>query len=82
MNRLYNYSMTKTIEEKTEYTLTANDRCDSCDAQAYVQVSGVTGELMFCSHHYNKIMNNAVGYDKMMKFMYKLVDERSRLEKE
>jgi len=74
--------MTKTIEEKTEYTLTANDRCDSCDAQAYVQVSGVTGELMFCSHHYNKIMNNAVGYDKMMKFMYKLVDERSRLEKE
>ena len=82
MNRLYNYSMTKTIEEKTEYTLTANDRCDSCDAQAYVQVSGVTGELMFCSHHYNKIMNNAVGYEKMMKFMYKLVDERSRLEKE
>ena len=82
MNRLYNYSMTKTIEEKTEPTLTANDRCDSCDAQAYVQVSGVTGDLLFCSHHYNKIMDNAVGYDKMMKFMYKVLDERYRLEKE
>ena len=82
MNRLYNYSMTKTTKEKIEPILTANDRCDSCDAQAYVQVSGVTGDLLFCSHHYNKIMDNAVGYDKMMKFMYKVLDERYRLEKE
>lgn len=81
MNSLYNYSMIKTKEEKIDSILTANDRCDRCSAQAYVQVTGVTGELMFCSHHYNKIMDNAVGYDKMMKFMYKVVDERYRLEK-
>jgi hypothetical protein len=73
--------MLKNKEKTTDYILTANDRCDSCSAQAYVQVTGVTGELLFCSHHYNKIMDNAVGYDKMMKFMYKVVDERHRLEK-
>jgi hypothetical protein len=74
--------MTKTTKEKIEPTLTANDRCDSCAAQAYVKVTGVTGDLLFCSHHYNKIMDNAIGYDKMMKFMYKVVDERQRLEKQ
>jgi hypothetical protein len=66
--------------EKENPILDANDRCDAaCQAQAYVKVTGVTGELFFCSHHYNKIMENAVGYDTMMKFMYKVVDERYRL---
>lgn len=78
-NGMYNKSMiTSEIDEK-EFILNANDRCDSCQAQAYVKVSGVTGELLFCNHHYNKIMDNAVGYEKMMRFMYKVVDERSRL---
>lgn len=65
--------------ETTEWVLGARDRCDSCQAQAYVKVTGVTGDLMFCSHHYNKIMDNAVGYDKMMKFAYEILDERDRL---
>lgn len=69
-----------TEETVKKWTLTANDRCDSCGAQAYVKVTGVTGSLMFCSHHYNKIMDNAVGYEKMMKFAYEFVDERERLE--
>ena len=34
--------------------LTAGDRCDSCGAQAYVRVTIVTGELLFCAHHGNK----------------------------
>jgi hypothetical protein len=57
------------------------DRCDSqdCGAQAYVRVTGVTGELCFCAHHYNNIMSNAVGYDNMMKFAYKILDERDKL---
>jgi hypothetical protein len=65
----------------TEYILDANDRCDSegCNAQAYVHAIGVIGSLMFCAHHYNKIMDNAVGYDKMMKFAYQIVDEREKL---
>ena len=65
--------------ETAAWTLTAVDRCDSCAAQAYVQVTGVTGDLFFCGHHYEKIVNNAVGYDKMMKFAFKVVDERERL---
>ena len=69
-------------EKEQEWTLDANDRCDKCSAQAYVKVIGITGELLFCSHHYNKIMDNAVGYDKMMKFMYQVIDERKRLDKE
>jgi hypothetical protein len=62
------------------YLLDATDRCDSCTSQAYVKVIGNVGELLFCSHHYNKIMNNAVGYKNMMSFMVEIIDERLRLE--
>jgi hypothetical protein len=67
------------LVETVEWVLTTLDRCDSCGAQAYVHVTGVTGDLFFCGHHYEKIVNNAVGYDKMMKFAFKVVDERERL---
>jgi hypothetical protein len=67
------------LVETAEWVLTAIDRCDSCGAQAYVHVTGVTGDLFFCGHHYEKIVNNAVGYDKMMKFAFRVVDERERL---
>ena len=69
--------MLKTVE----WELTTNDRCDSkdCGAQAYVKTTGVTGELLFCAHHYDKIVDNAVGYDKMIKFAFKIIDERERL---
>jgi hypothetical protein len=66
-------------ETKQEQVLTAMDRCDSCGAQAYVQVKGITGELLFCSHHYNKIMDNPIGYEKMMGFVLEVLDERDRL---
>jgi len=62
-------------------SFTANDRCDSCGAQAYVCVTGLSGELMFCGHHYNKIMNDQEGYKKMMGFMISVIDNRSALEK-
>ena len=67
------------IQEKV-YLLDATDRCDSCSSQAYVKVIGNVGELLFCSHHYNKIMNNPQGYKKMMSFMIEIIDERSRLD--
>ncbi len=69
--------MLKTVE----WVLTANDRCDArnCGAQAYVKTTGVTGELFFCGHHYEKIVNDSNGYEKMMKFAYEVVDERERL---
>jgi hypothetical protein len=62
-----------------EWILKATDRCDSCAAEALVKVTGISGELMFCGHHYNKIMDNPDGYSKMMSFMLTIVDERHKL---
>ena len=62
-----------------EWVLKATDRCDSCAAEALVKVSGLSGELMFCGHHYNKIMDNAEGYKKMMSFALTVLDERDKL---
>jgi len=62
-----------------EWVLSIKDRCDRCQAQAYVKIAGATGELLFCSHHYNKIVDDPSGYTKMMAFMYAVVDERERL---
>jgi hypothetical protein len=62
-----------------EWILKATDRCDSCSAEALVQVSGIEGVLLFCGHHYNSIMNNPDGYKKMMSFMISVIDERDKL---
>lgn len=36
-------------------SLTADDRCDGCGAQAYVRVRLATGgELLFCGHHWGR----------------------------
>jgi hypothetical protein len=69
-----------TEEEVTkEWVLKPSDRCDSCAAEALVKVSGLSGDLMFCGHHYNKIMDNAEGYKKMMSFALTVLDERDKL---
>ena len=62
-----------------EWILKASDRCDSCAAEALVKVTGLSGDLMFCGHHYNKIMDNAEGYKKMMSFALTLLEERDKL---
>jgi hypothetical protein len=63
-----------------EWVLNANDRCDSgCTAQAYVCVKGLDGDLLFCAHHYEKIMSNPVGYERMMSFAIEVIDEREKL---
>jgi hypothetical protein len=72
-------TMIQETAEVKEWVLKATDRCDSCAAEALVKVSGINGELMFCGHHYNKIMDNAEGYAKMMSFMISIVDERDKL---
>jgi len=65
--------MEETVEIK-ERTLTLNDRCDAgqCGAAALVKVSGVSGELFFCGHHYNKYENS----DSLKDFAFDIVDER------
>ncbi len=68
------------VTDKKEWTLTNNDRCDAlCSAQAFVKAVGVTGELLFCAHHYNNITNNAIGWANLEKFAYQIIDERERL---
>ena len=68
------------VTDQTQWTLTNMDRCDAnCSAQAFVKAVGVSGELLFCSHHYNRILYNADGYANLEKFAYKIIDERERL---
>ena len=62
-----------------EWDLGATDRCDSCAAEALVRVTGLSGDLIFCGHHYNKIMDNPEGYKKMMSFALTVIDEREKL---
>ena len=70
--------MTEEVAGK-EWLLKATDRCDSCAAEALVKVTGISGELMFCGHHYNKIIDNPETYAKMMSFMLTIIDEREKL---
>ena len=72
-------TMIEAQAESKEWVLKATDRCDSCAAEALVQVTGLNGDLLFCGHHYNKIMNNPDSYKKMMSFMITVVDERDKL---
>jgi hypothetical protein len=71
-------TVTEEVAEK-EWILKATDRCDSCAAEALVQITGLSGDLMFCGHHYNKIMDNPEGYKKMISFALTVVDERDKL---
>jgi hypothetical protein len=71
-------TMTEEVVQK-EWLLKATDRCDSCPSEALVKITGMSGELMFCGHHYNKIMNNLEGYKKMMSFALTVIDEREKL---
>jgi len=38
----------------TERELTLLDRCDRCNAQAFVIIFINNSELLFCGHHYSK----------------------------
>jgi len=73
-----NMTMTEEVIQK-EWLLKATDRCDSCQSEALVKVTGISGDLMFCGHHYNKIMSNPEGYKNMMSFAITVIDEREKL---
>jgi ribosomal protein L37E len=57
---------TKKQEEKV---LKIADRCDRCGAQAFVLATGVSGDLYFCGHHYNKYEYS------ITQWAYKIVNE-------
>jgi hypothetical protein len=76
--------MTNIVQEhpsvvSKKYILDANDRCDKCQAQALIRVKGLSGQLTFCNHHYEKIMNNSESHTKMMSFLVEVLDEREKL---
>ena len=56
-----------------EFLLTALDRCDSCNAQAYYLVGFTEGELLFCRHHFLK------SESLLREKSFKIIDESSRL---
>jgi hypothetical protein len=69
-------------EVKQDWLLSPLDRCDRCNAEALVKVTGISGDLLFCGHHYNKIMAIPDGYNSMMSFMISIVDERDKLKQD
>ena len=69
-------STTEDLVDETvepEFYLTALDRCDTCQAQAYYLVGFLVGELLFCRHHFLK--------DELIlrETSFKIIDESSRL---
>lgn len=63
------------VMEKVQSILTLQDRCDSCNAQAFVVVKGMSGELYFCGHHFTK------HEDALYDWAYDIVDERELINK-
>jgi len=61
------------VVEEIKYVLSSIDRCDQCSAEALVLVKGVTGQLMFCGHHYK------INEEALSKFAYETIDERDKL---
>lgn len=58
-----------------EQKLNLLDRCDKCQAQAFVLVKLANGELYFCGHHFNKYEIN------LRESSYEIVDEREYINK-
>jgi ribosomal protein S14 len=46
------------------------DRCDRCGAEAFVLAKGLSGELLFCGHHFAKMEAGLVAW------AYEILDER------
>ena len=68
------------IEKQAEittsnWTPTSSDRCDwkDCPAQAYIKITGVSGDLLFCNHHYNR------AEPRIQNFAFKVDDRRDLL---
>ena len=60
------------VEEKSDI-LNAMDRCDACGSQAFFWVNGVSGDLLFCRHHFMK------HEDAIRAYAFEVVDESHKL---
>jgi hypothetical protein len=70
-NDMENVLIEETVEETD--SLNATDRCDSCGSQAYVWVNGVSGDLLFCGHHFAK------NEEKLRTYAFEIIDERYKI---
>ena len=57
-----------------EQQLKVSDRCDKCQAQAFVLVKLASGELYFCGHHFNEYELN------LRESAYEIIDEREYID--
>jgi|GEM_PF-3586377 len=75
MNTDTTESDTPTEEETLprKATLSQQDRCDSCNAQAFAHITLKTGELLLCGHHFTK------SETKLTTLATSIVDERWQL---
>lgn len=64
-----------TMEEQKVRQLKISDRCDRCNAQAWVIAKGVSGELYFCGHDFT---NNE---EALYNWAYEIIDEREFINK-
>ena len=56
-------------KQEVKKVLKISDRCDKCNAQAFILAQGVSGILLFCGHHYHK-------YEyAITQWAYKIVNE-------
>lgn len=62
-----------------EWSPSGRDRCDheACPSQGYVRLTGITGELTFCVHHFDKILK--VAEAKLRSFAFDIQDRRELL---
>jgi hypothetical protein len=56
-----------------ELTLTQSDRCDACGSQAFVLARGITGDLLFCRHHYLK------SQEQIKAWAFEILDETEKI---
>jgi hypothetical protein len=49
--------------------LNSSDRCDACGSQAYVWANGVSGDLLFCRHHFLK------NEEEIRAWAFEIIDE-------
>ena len=63
------------VEENKVRTTTTADRCDRCNAEAYVWVNGLAGDMYFCGHHFAKHEN------KIREYAFEVIDDREFINK-
>ncbi len=62
-----------TMTEERSDVLKNTDRCDRCQGQAFVWVNGVSGDLLFCRHHFLK-------YEEAIRaYAFEVVDETYKI---